>query len=421
MPDICLIRENRNFQIKTGRTLFMKGKKVVIGVTGGIAAYKAAELVRIFVRAGADVTVAMTSNATQFVGPLTFETLSGNRVVYDMFDKGTGPIDHITWGQSSDLVVIAPATANFIAKMAHGIADDFLSTMILASTAKILVCPAMNSQMWSNSTVQDNIKRIADKGCQIISPHEGELACGTEGPGRLPDPQIIAEQALRLLSQKDLSGLKILVTAGPTREPIDPVRYITNRSSGKMGYALARAAWKRGAEVTLVSGPVNLDPPSGVEFHQVLTTGEMRDMVLNKSRYSDIIIKAAAPLDYKPKQAAKNKIKKVEDVESLEMVRTPDILEELGGLKDESGYTLVGFAAETEDLLLNAGKKLEKKNLDIIVANDVTMEGAGFDTDTNIVKILYQDGSREDLPVLTKDEIADELLNRIMALRGGFL
>lgn len=395
----------------------MKDKKIIIGVTGGIAAYKAAELVRIFVRAGVDVKVAMTSNATRFVGPVTFEALSGKRVVYDMFDRGTGPIDHITWGQESDLVIVAPATANFIAKMALGIADDFMSTMILAATAKILVCPAMNSRMYSNAMVQDNLKRIIDKGHNVAFPDDGELACRTEGPGRLPAPEIIAEKAWKLLSQPDLSGLKVLVTAGPTREFIDPVRYITNRSSGRMGYALARAARQRGAKVILVSGPTNLVPPIDVDFYQVNTTDEMREVVIKESRQSNIIIKAAAPLDYGPKKTAENKIKKVEEVEALELIRTPDILEELGRLKGESGYTLVGFAAETEDLLDNAVMKLEKKNLDMIVANDVTMEGAGFDTDTNIVKLLYKDGSREDLPVMTKHEVANELLSRIIDLR----
>ena len=396
----------------------MNTKKVVIGVTGGIAAYKAVELVRLFVRAGADVKVAMTKNATQFVGPLTFKALTGNSVVFDMYDRGTGPVDHITWGQESDLLIVAPATANFIAKMAHGIADDFLSTMVLAATAKILICPAMNSHMFSNSMVQDNLQRIIDKGYNVISPDEGELACRTEGPGRLPDPEIIAEKAWRLLSQPDLSGLRVLVTAGPTRELIDPVRYITNRSSGKMGYELARAACQRGADVALVSGPTNLAPPVDVDFYHVKTTHEMRDIVLKQSRQSSIIIKAAAPLDYTPENTAENKIKKLEAVESLELVRTPDILEELGRLKDETGYTLVGFAAETEDLLSNAQMKLEKKNLDIVVANDVTMDGSGFDADTNIVKILYKDGSREELPLMTKNEVANELLNRILKLRG---
>jgi phosphopantothenoylcysteine decarboxylase/phosphopantothenate--cysteine ligase len=251
----------------------IKDKDIVMGVTGGIAAYKAAELVRILVKSGARVRVAMTDNATRFVSPLTFEALSGNRVVWDMFDSDTRPMDHITWGQESDLIIIAPATANFIAKMANGMADDFLSTMVLAATARVLVCPAMNSRMFSNPALQENMRKIAERGCEVMEPGEGELACRTEGLGRLPEPGEIAERAMAMLSEKDLSGLKILVTAGPTVEPMDPVRYFTNRSTGKMGYALARAAASRGASVILISGPTRLAVPGGVSLHAVRTTG----------------------------------------------------------------------------------------------------------------------------------------------------
>ncbi|MBW2609335.1 MAG: bifunctional phosphopantothenoylcysteine decarboxylase/phosphopantothenate--cysteine ligase CoaBC [Deltaproteobacteria bacterium] len=397
----------------------MKDKKIIVGVTGGIAAYKAAELVRILARAGAHIQVAMTASATKFVAPLTFETVSGNRVVWDMFDRGTAPLDHIQLGQESDLIIVAPATANFIAKMAHGIADDFLSTMVLAATARILVCPSMNSQMFVNPVVQENLKRIAGMGSVIMEPGEGELACQTEGPGRLPEPEDIAEQARMLLSQQDLSGLKVLVTSGATIESIDPVRYITNRSTGKMGYALARAARLRGASVTLVSGPTALEPPYGVQVREIKTAEEMKQAVFDNHTDSDIIIKAAAVSDYRPRNSAQQKIKKGEESLTLDLVRNPDILEELGKAKTDSGYTLVGFAAETEELLKNATEKLRKKNLDIIVANDVSREDAGFESDTNLVKIIYRDGSIEELPLMTKDDVANHLLDRIKELREG--
>jgi phosphopantothenoylcysteine decarboxylase/phosphopantothenate--cysteine ligase len=394
----------------------LKGKNVVVGVTGGIAAYKVAELVRILVKADINTRVAMTSNATRFVTPLTFEALSGNRVVCEMFDHGTDAFDHITWGQDTDLIIIAPATANFIAKMTQGIADDFLSTMVIASTAKILLCPSMNSVMFLNPAVQQNLGILKERGIAVMAPGEGELACKAEGLGRLPEPAEIAEDAQVLLSEQDLSGLRLLVTAGPTIEPLDPVRYFTNRSSGKMGYAIARAARFRGATVTLVSGPTNLDVPPGVAFYSIKTTEEMRQAVLSQSKGCDVIIKAAAPLDYRPAMVADHKIKKVEDVESIEMVRTPDILRELGNLKEDSRCLLVGFAAETEDLLSNATEKLRQKNLDMIIANDVSRDDAGFESDTNLIKIIHKNGHREDLPLLTKEEVADQLLDRVRAL-----
>ncbi|MDB9823404.1 bifunctional phosphopantothenoylcysteine decarboxylase/phosphopantothenate--cysteine ligase CoaBC [Deltaproteobacteria bacterium] len=395
----------------------MKDKKIIVGVTGGIAAYKAAELVRIFVKAGAEIRVAMTVNATRFIAPLTLEALSGNKVVWDMFAPETHPISHITWGQESDLVIIAPATANFIAKMAHGIADDFLSTMVLATTAKILVCPAMNSQMFENSATRENIKLINERGCLVMEPGEGELACHTEGPGRLPDPEDIAEQARAILTEKDLSGLRLLVTAGPTIESMDPVRYISNRSTGKMGYALARAASMRGASVTLVSGPAALSPPDGIKFHGVKSAEEMRRVVFDNHGDSDVIIKAAAVSDYRPGESSLQKIKKGADTLSIDLVKNPDILAELGKAKAEHGYILVGFAAETENLLENATEKLRNKNLDIIVLNDVTREDAGFEADTNLVKIIQGDGKREDLPLMSKDDVANQILDRIKALR----
>jgi phosphopantothenoylcysteine decarboxylase/phosphopantothenate--cysteine ligase len=395
----------------------IKDKRIVIGVTGGIAAYKVAELVRILVREGASVRVAMTRNATKFVGPLTFEALSGNRVVWDMFDPSTEPIGHIAWGQETDLMIIAPATANFIAKMAHGIADDFLSSIVLASTAKILVCPAMNTRMYLNPATQENLRLISERGCAVMKPGEGELACHTEGPGRLPGPDEIAGLARLLLTDQDLNGLRVIVTAGPTQEPLDPVRYITNRSSGKMGYAIAGAAAVRGATVTLISGPVALTPPAGVEFQQVRTAEEMRKAVLDRSSRTDVIIKAAAVSDYRPVETAAQKIKKNEGDLTLKLVKNPDILAELGASKKDSHLILAGFAAETEKLTGNAKEKLRRKNLDLIVANDVTRKDSGFESDTNQVQIIYRDGRVEDLPLMSKDALADQLLDRIIMLR----
>jgi phosphopantothenoylcysteine decarboxylase/phosphopantothenate--cysteine ligase len=391
----------------------MKEKKVVVGVTGGIAAYKAAELVRLLVKAGAETKVAMTSSATKFITPLTFEALTGNKVVWDMWDAGTAPMDHINWGQESDLIVIAPATANFIGKLAHGIGDDFLSTMVIAARAKILICPSMNSQMYLNPVVQDNLQRLKKRGYAVMEPGEGELACRTEGPGRLPEPEDILEEAVALVTEKDLSRLRILVTAGATVEPIDPVRYLTNRSTGKMGYALARAAVMRGSEVTLVSGPTNLRPPRGVSFVPVKTAEEMREAVIQRFERCDVVIKAGAVLDYRPAVRAMHKIKKVEETQSLEMVRNPDILGELGSMKGETRCLLVGFAAETQDLVANATAKLKRKNLDLIIANDVSRKDAGFEANTNVVKVIYRDGRIEELPLMTKDEAAERILDRI--------
>jgi phosphopantothenoylcysteine decarboxylase/phosphopantothenate--cysteine ligase len=396
----------------------MKDKKIIVGVTGGIAAYKAAELVRILVKAGTVTRVAMTANAAEFVSPLTFEALSGNRVVLEMFDPGTQPMAHITWGQESDLIIIAPATANFIAKISHGTADDFLSTMVLASTAKILVCPSMNSEMYMNPVTQENIKRIVERGYTVLEPGEGELACGSEGLGRLLEPEDIAEQARIILTPKDLAGVRVLVTAGPTIEPIDPVRYVSNRSSGKMGFSIARQALMRGASVTLVSGPTALPPPGGVKFHGVKTAVEMRETVLGCVDDADVVVKAAAVSDYRPRESSAQKIKKGADVMSLDLVKNPDILAELGEKREGERYILVGFAAESEEVLANATKKLRDKNLDMVVVNDVTSEDAGFDSDTNLVKIIHRDGSREDLPIMSKDEVANQILDRIKLLRG---
>ena len=399
----------------------MNGKEVIVGITGGIAAYKAAELVRLLVKDDILVKVAMTKSATKFVTPLTFEALSGERVIHDMFGQEGTAIDHIRWGQESDLIIIAPATANFIGKMAHGIGDDFLSTCVLAATAKTLVCPSMNTRMFENPAVQENIILLKRRGFIIMEPGQGALACGTEGPGRLPEPDEIFEQAKSLLSDQDLTGLKILVTAGPTTEPIDPVRFISNRSSGKMGYALARAATRRGADVILVSGPTGLIPPTGLSFRPVTTAEDMRRSVLENRPGCDIIIKAAAVSDYKPRECAVQKIKKGTESLSLALVKNPDILAELGSTVEGSPSVLVGFAAETEDLIVNAEKKLKSKNLDMIVANDVSRKDAGFETDTNLVKFIYRDGHVDDSPLMTKDQVADLVLDRAKALREAKL
>ncbi len=399
----------------------MNGKEVILGVTGGIAAYKSAELVRLLVEDDILVKVAMTKSATKFVTPLTFEALSGESVIHDMFGQEGTAIDHIQWGQESDLIIIAPATANFIGKMAHGIGDDFLSTCVLAATAKILVCPSMNTRMFENPAVQENLDLLKKRGFIIMEPGQGALACGTEGPGRLPEPDEILEQARKLLSDQDLSGLKILVTAGPTTEPIDPVRYISNRSSGKMGYALARAAACRGADVILVSGPTDLTAPTGLNFCQVITAEDMRRSVFENRSGCDIIIKAAAVSDYRPRDCAEQKIKKGAESLSLELIKNPDILAELGSTIEEFPSVLVGFAAETEDLIANAEKKLKSKNLDMIVANDVSSKDAGFETDTNRVKIIYSDGHVDDSPLMTKDKVADLVLDRAKAIREAGL
>ena len=394
----------------------MKGKNIVVGISGGIAAYKAAELVRLLMKSEALTNVAMTTNAAQFVTPVTFEALSGNRVICNQF-RDEGPLmEHITWGQEADLVIIAPATANIISKIANGIGDDFLSTMLLATTAKILVCPSMNSQMYMNPAVQDNLKRLKERDITVMAPGEGQLACRTEGPGRLPEPADIVEQAEMLLSRQDLSGLKILLTAGATVEPIDPVRFITNRSTGKMGYALARAAKRRGASVTLISGPTALPSPYGVTFFGVKSAEEMKQAVFDNRSGCDIIIKAAAVADYRPLEMAEQKMKKGTDTLTLELTKNPDILAELGATKKEFPCVLVGFAAETEELLSHAKAKLEAKNLDMIVANDVSRNDAGFEADTNIVKMIYRNGDTEDSRLMSKDDIADLILDRAKEL-----
>ncbi len=394
----------------------LQGQCVILGVTGGIAAYKAAELLRLLIKAGAEVHVVMTRSAQEFIAPLTFQTLSGNPVHTELFSLiQEQEIGHISLADRADLVLIAPATANLIGKVANGIADDLLTTTIMATRAKVLFAPAMNSNMWENPVYQENQAKLEDLGYHFIEPVYGELACGWQGQGKLPDPQEVFNSAQSLLGSNDLAGKTVLVTAGPTREEIDPVRFLSNYSSGKMGYAIACAARNRGARVILISGPVNLCEPKGVETIQVISAREMYEAVMGVAEQADLIIKAAAVADFRPVVRGDQKLKKASAVTmTVDLQRNPDILAELGQKK--GSRILVGFAAETEELLKHAREKLANKNLDMIVANDVTQEGAGFDGDTNIVRFLTADGNVEELPQMTKEEVAEILLDRATAL-----
>jgi phosphopantothenoylcysteine decarboxylase/phosphopantothenate--cysteine ligase len=396
--------------------MILKNRKIVLGVTGGIAAYKAAELVRELVKAGAELQVVMTRNAQAFITPLTFQTLSGNPVTTELFNLiAESEIGHITLADSAEVLVIAPATANIIGKIAAGIADDMLTTIVMATKAPLLLAPAMNVHMWENPACQENIRKLRSRGYYFIDPEAGELACGYEGTGRLAEIPTIVEEIRILLSPKDFSGEKILVTAGPTEESIDPVRFLSNHSSGKMGFALARAARRRGAEVTLISGPTALPVPSQMRYIAVRSAVQMREAVLDNWEDASILIMAAAVSDYRPKQKAPEKIKKSKLETVVELELNPDILTEAG--KKKKSRILVGFAAETENLLQSAREKLEKKNLDLIVANDVTLPGAGFEADTNIVKFLDRSGKMEELPLMTKEDLADHILDRIALLK----
>ena len=394
------------------KTVIQK-KNIILGVSGGIAAYKSVELLRLLVKQGASVRVMMTKNAQWFVGPLTFEALSDQPVCTDLFEKNDdASIRHIQWAEVADAVVIAPATANIIGKLSGGIADDALSTFLLAVTCPVIVCPSMNTHMFESPAVQRNLETLRADGHFVIAPESGTLACGTTGPGRLPEPEDIVDRIAYYLSPKDLKDKKILVTSGPTREPVDPVRFISNPSSGKMGLAVARAAEYRGGEVTLITGPTHLPDPNNVKVIRVQTAREMAQAVFDNVAHSDIIIKTAAVSDYRPKDPATQKIKKEKGKRVLYLERTQDILKEIGRRKKDQ--ILVGFAAETENLEQHAETKRVEKNLDIIVGNIVGEPSSGFGADTNKVTLFYKDGTQEPLPVMEKDAVAHILLDRIL-------
>lgn len=398
----------------------LNGKHVVLGVTGGIAAYKACEVVSRLRKLHAEVDVIMTENATKLVQPLTFETLSCRPVCVDTFSRTESwDVKHISLAQKADVMVVAPATANLMAKMAHGIADDMLSTTLLATKAPILIAPAMNTGMWTAPATQHNLQTLRDRGVQTVGPGSGFLACGDTGDGRMSEPAEIVEAICAILCPKrDLQGLRVLVTAGPTVERIDPVRYLTNDSSGKMGYALAQAAQERGADVTLLTGPVHIPVPKGVHAVPVTSTMSLYNAMMEHCEAQDIIVQAAAPADYRAETPADQKIKK-QDGEALvlTLVENPDIAKAVGERK-RPGQILVGFAAETQNVLANAQKKLAKKNLDLIVANDVTAEGAGFGVDTNIVTLITKDGTTA-LPKMSKHDVADRIWDKALELRRG--
>lgn len=389
----------------------MLKKKILLGVTGGIAAYKSAELIRLIIKSGAEVRVVMTTAATEFVQPLTYQALSGHRVYTDIFDaEADSAMDHIELARWADLMIVAPASADFIAKMRNGYADNLLLTLCLASKQPVAIAPAMNQQMYANRATQDNIKQLASRAVLIWGPDDGEQACGDTGPGRMLEPTELFERVAEYLSPGKLDGKNVLITAGPTREPIDPVRYISNRSTGRMGYALAQAAHQAGAGVTLVSGPVNLDAPAGVERISVSSAIEMRDAVIERVAKVDIFIACAAVSDYRVEQVAAQKIKKTTQKIKLELIPNPDIVSEVTRLKNKP-FTL-GFAAETENLEQHAVEKLQRKNLDMIAANRVAAEQTGFESDTNELTVIWPDGQRL-LTLNDKNEIAKQLIDLV--------
>ena len=395
----------------------LNGKKIVLGVTGGIAAYKCVDLASRLRKKGAEVHVILTRGAQNFVTETAMREISGNPVITSMWGEiHNYDVEHIALATLADVVLIAPATANVLAKAAAGIADDMLTTTVLATRAPIFFAPAMNSNMYTNPLTQENISKLNNLGWNMIPPASGHLACGINGVGRLPEPvDIVAFVENYFAKTASMAGLKVLVTAAGTYEPIDPVRYIGNRSSGKMGYAIAREAKKRGAEVILVSGPSALTPPEGVRTIKIESASSMREAVLAEYPSVDIVIKAAAVADYRVKNVSDHKIKKKDEELVLHLEKNPDILKELGELKQKQ--TLVGFAAETQKLIDYAKEKIQKKNLDMIIANDVSKPGAGFNTDTNIIKIITRDGNIEEMPMASKDSLAGEILDRVMKLR----
>lgn len=391
----------------------LKGKHIILGVTGSIAAYKIASLASMLRKKHADVTVIMTQNATNFINPITFETLTGNKCLVDTFDRNFQySVEHVALAKQADVFLVAPASANVIAKAAYGLADDMLTTTFLACTCPKIVAPAMNTRMFQNEIVQDNLKRLEQYSMEVIRPASGYLVCGDTGEGKMPEPEILYEYIVRALTPKDMAGKNLLVTAGPTQEKMDPVRYISNHSTGKMGYAIATQAMRRGANVTLVSGKVTIEPPIGVTVIPVVSAADMAQAVKEKAASQDIIIKAAAVADYRPADVAEEKVKKKDDDLSLTLERTEDILAYLGAHRRE-GQFLCGFSMETEHMLENSRAKLEKKNIDMIVANNLKQQGAGFGTDTNVVTLLTRNETVE-LPIMSKEEVADALLDYIM-------
>ncbi len=398
--------------------MILENKTVLLGVTGGIAAYKSASLASKLVKAGAEVRVIMTEHATNFINPITFESLTGHKCIVDTFDRNFEfQVEHVALAKKADVIMIAPATANIMAKLAHGLADDMLTTTVLASNAPKIIAPAMNTAMYENPLTQHNMELLRQYGMEVITPASGYLACGDTGAGKMPEPEDLYEYILKAIAcPKDLKGLKILVTAGPTEESIDPVRYITNHSSGKMGYNIAKICMLRGASVTLVTGPTALSYPPFVEIIPVTTAREMYEAVTSKSDSMDIIIKAAAVADYRPSHVADDKIKKSDSSMAIELEKTDDILKYLGTHKKE-GQFLCGFSMETENMLENSRKKLKKKNLDMIVANNLKVSGAGFKGDTNVVTLITKDQEIE-LPLMSKEDVASNLMDHIMNVRN---
>ena len=416
----CLMPETpaRNLlNMKERGHYMLKGKTVLLAVTGSIAAYKIAYLASSLKKLDADVHVLMTENATNFINPITFETLTGNKCLVDTFDRNFEfSVEHVSLAKKADVVMIAPASANVIGKIAHGIADDMLTTTVMACRCRKIVAPAMNTNMYENPIVQDNLKILKKYGYEVIAPAEGYLACGDTGAGKMPEPQLLLEYILRETAcEKDMKGLKVLVTAGPTQEPIDPVRFITNHSTGKMGYAIAAVCMRRGAEVTLVSGPTAVQKPEFVNIVPVRTAREMFEEVTSRADEQDIIIKAAAVADYRPKNVSSEKVKKTDGELSMEMERTDDILAYLGSHR-RPGQFLCGFSMETENVLENSRKKLKKKNLDMIAANSLKVEGAGFGGDTNVITIITED-EEVSLELMSKEEAASKILDQILARR----
>lgn len=394
----------------------LKGKTVLLGITGSIAAYKIAYLASALHKLHADVHVLMTENATNFINPITFETLTGNKCLVDTFDRNFQfQVEHVSIAKKADVVMIAPASANVIGKLANGLADDMLTTTVMACRCQKILAPAMNTAMYENPVVQDNIRKLQTYGYEVITPASGYLACGDTGAGKMPEPETLLEYILKEAAfQKDLAGKKLLVTAGPTQEAIDPVRCLTNHSSGKMGYAIAKMAMLRGAEVTLVSGPTAIEPPLFVKVVPVTSARDMFEAVTGLSDEQDIIIKAAAVADYRPKQVSEDKVKKKDDQASIELERTDDILKYLGQHKKQ-GQFLCGFSMETRDMLRNSRAKLEKKNLDMVAANNLKVEGAGFQGDTNVLTLITQD-EEVSLPLMSKEDAALKILDKLLLL-----